>query len=555
MFTSQSEAGAWPEDQELIVGIVAPIGVELDPIESAIVDALGAVAYDTRTIKLTDLLQRYAGFHEVPLRPANVRYDELMTMGNRLRDEVGRPSAMAMLAVLAITGEREAMVNASPTVERRAYILRQLKRPEEVEALRQLYGENFVLIAGYSDHAHRVDVLARKIAASQHSMDNGRFTPAACELIQRDDREDGAHGQDLRDTFWRSDLFVDPRDDATLRKSVRRFVDLLFGRRVSTPTRDEFGMYLAWASAMRSGSLARQVGAVIADERGSVIATGTNDVPRNGGGLYWEDDDDDQRDHRRGADPSDALRRTVVEELFDRLATAGWLSEDRQRRGPSQLAHDALLGEEPILRSARVNAIIEFTRSAHAEQSAITDAARRGASTDQAWMAVTTFPCHECARLIVAAGIARVCFIEPYPKSLVEELHGDAVSVGRRETGKVVFEPFLGVSPRIYDRVFSSEGRDRKDRAGAMIVPEPSDAQLRLTYGGSRPALHESEATFIAALGFGLRGNTEVEQPAPDGEVKEPAPHGGDASAPAGKTLPEPEPLGPAPLPDDADEQ
>ena len=73
----------------------------------------------------------------------------------------------------------------------------------------------------------------------------------------------------------------------------------------------------------------------------------------------------------------------------------------------------------------------------------------------------TTFPCHNCAKHIVAAGIARVVFIEPYEKSQAADLHGDALKLDDEytpsagENRKVIFEPFVGVGPRRYFDLFS----------------------------------------------------------------------------------------------------
>jgi hypothetical protein len=67
----------------------------------------------------------------------------------------------------------------------------------------------------------------------------------------------------------------------------------------------------------------------------------------------------------------------------------------------------------------------------------------------------TTFPCHNCCRHIVAAGVERVLYIEPYAKSKASTLHGDAISIDETITGKVPFLPFIGIGPRRYFDLFS----------------------------------------------------------------------------------------------------
>ena len=97
---------------------------------------------------------------------------------------------------------------------------------------------------------------------------------------------------------------------------------------------------------------------------------------------------------------------------------------------------------------------------------AITDAARLGRSTKNATLFGTTFPCHNCAKHIVAAGIKRVVFIEPYPKSQAIKLSGDAISFEEQATDKVVFQHFVGISPRRYRDIF--EKGKRRDSDGTF---------------------------------------------------------------------------------------
>src|SRR5690606_6216358 len=75
-----------------------------------------------------------------------------------------------------------------------------------------------------------------------------------------------------------------------------------------------------------------------------------------------------------------------------------------------------------------ISSLIEFSRSIHAEMDAILSASREGISTVGCDLYVTTYPCHSCARHLVAAGIRRVYYVEPYIKSLALELHSDAIT-------------------------------------------------------------------------------------------------------------------------------
>jgi cytidine deaminase len=112
---------------------------------------------------------------------------------------------------------------------------------------------------------------------------------------------------------------------------------------------------------------------------------------------------------------------------------------------------------------------------------ALTNAALRGISVRDGTMYVTTFPCHLCAPHIVAAGIKRVVYIEPYPKSMVSKLYPDSISVdGSHDHDRVKFEPFFGFAPKIYMRYFDiPNAPEREDQKGEVIPWNNETMQFR----------------------------------------------------------------------------
>src|SRR5690606_22707121 len=123
--------------------------------------------------------------------------------------------------------------------------------------------------------------------------------------------------------------------------------------------------------------------------------------------------------------------------------------------------------------------LIEFSRAVHAEMDALVSLGRTGQGVSQdAVLYTTTYPCHNCARHIVAAGIRAVFFIEPYEKSLASDLHSDSINheaehepslqewvdVDRLRSRKVSFLHFEGVAPKRYmDLFFAEQGRKGAD--------------------------------------------------------------------------------------------
>ncbi len=132
------------------------------------------------------------------------------------------------------------------------------------------------------------------------------------------------------------------------------------------------------------------------------------------------------------------------------------------------------------------------TRDEHAMflaySAALLSCARTGASTSGATLYCTTFPCHNCAKHIIAAGISRVVYVEPYAKSKAYVLHSDALCLEAQTTDnkKVMFEPFIGVGPRHFMDLFSLQGgntapKSRKDKRTGVTIPfDRKQASLRV---------------------------------------------------------------------------
>jgi deoxycytidylate deaminase len=280
----------------------------------------------------------------------------------------------------------------------------------------------------------------------------------------------------LRKAFAMADFFLDSSDPQSIRRDLERFLNLLFGEPVVTPHRDELAMAHAYVAAMRSSEMGRQVGAAIADAEGNLIAVGTNEVPKAHGGYYWDQDSNDGRDWSRGFDSSDHFKNSNLGELLQVLSSERMLNADLSKLTTAEQI-DRLV---PLIKQTRFMQLIEFIRAVHAELSALVDAASRGVPVAGCTMYVTTFPCHECARNIIAAGIARVVYIEPYAKSLALELHDNAIQLdGSSDSNRIPFVPFLGVAPRNYSNIF--EMKDRKQKRGDVIEWEASKANPRVS--------------------------------------------------------------------------
>lgn len=234
-------------------------------------------------------------------------------------------------------------------------------------------------------------------------------------------------------------------------------------------------MHQANAMALRSSDERRQVGAVIVTRTkrsdptimdADIVASGMNEVPRREGGFYWEGEFVDARDQalRRSSpvDLEDRIKADVLREIATRLKRANWLAPDYAILEEVELS-DRL---RKLLKRTQFMDISEFMRQVHAEMAALVDAAKRGVAVRGGEMYVTTFPCHSCAKHIIAAGITKVVYLEPYPKSRADMLHKEEIALDPADPQTVgdkgLFVAFTGVAPRQYARLFSMAARGHK---------------------------------------------------------------------------------------------
>jgi deoxycytidylate deaminase len=426
----------YPES-ELVFGVVAPVGADLGQLRLFLDSHLKRFRYTLNHLKLSNFLKERAVARKHRVRvvaePEFKRVSSLMDAGNRTRELTDQQDIMALYGASVISRKRdEAAKTGSPVLPATVHLFDSLKRPEEVSTLRRIYGPGFFLIGVYSPEADRLS----------HLVERGMNRDEAALLIARDRDEAVKSGQRTRQTFQLADVFVklDRSDLALFHRQMKRFVDLVFGSPFDTPTPDEHAMFLAYAASFRSADLSRQVGAVVVAESGEVIATGANDVPQYGGGLYWPGEND-RRDYVLGIDSNKVAIEAIVREIIRSIAPK------RRRVASAEI--------EKRLSGSSIHDLTEFGRPVHAEMEAIASCARVGVSLLKGKMYTTTFPCHNCAKHIVAAGLREVQYVEPYPKSRALELHGDSIALEKPEDGKVIFKPFVGVTARRYVDLFS----------------------------------------------------------------------------------------------------
>jgi len=444
------------KDTELVIGIVNAVGTEYRRVLDPLIARLEGFGYVVKEIRVSSLLPTPS---DQPDEYNRIRH--YMRQGDEFRSKSQNNAILAAGATHKIKGLR----NGEPT--KIAYIVNSLKHPDEVELLRKVYGDGFYLFGIHADEKRRHAYLVADKSLTQEQ---------ANELIRIDEDEKIDHGQRTRDTFHLSDFFISlGKNDDQVKHTVQRFLELLFSNPFRSPTFDEFAMFMAFNSSIRSSDLSRQVGAIIARDQ-QILATGANDTPKFGGGQYWSEVDpatgevndiEDGKDYMREGDSNKAAQQEIIEEIANALID-------------HTLANESARQElKEVLGRSKIADLTEFGRVVHAEMEAMLSCARIGVSTVNAALYCTTFPCHNCAKHIIDAGITRVVYVEPYPKSRALDLHSEAISLktsldNQSEKDRVTFEPFTGVGARRFLDLFSmslggGSKLRRKDKQGSTV--------------------------------------------------------------------------------------
>ncbi|WP_374626173.1 anti-phage dCTP deaminase [Pandoraea sp.] len=449
---------------ELVIALVGPVGSGCTTVATLLADTFQReYAYAVERYRMSDYIGEYANLVDESVDPnlqGSERVRHLQKVGDKLRKTFD-PGYLAAKVIEKIA-EVRAQVGTAQTAEgldvaisqRRVHIIDSLKNPSELQLLRRTYG-NMLWVFG---------VFAPESVRKERLVHAQKLDLASLELIiSTDYSEVGDHGQSVKDVFHEADFFVrnDRSTEEDVKKALGRYLEILFGYPVHTPTTDESAMYAAHAEASKSACMSRQVGASITSAAGEIIGLGRNDVPRFGGGLYGEDaSGPDNRCYKWTGKccHNDQKKEALYEEIAKRLADSGLLAKSADK--------SAVISE---LKQTAVKQLIEYSRAVHAEMDAIVSVARSNkAGLSGGTLYATTFPCHSCARHIVASGIARVLYIEPYPKSLALDLHRDAVSEDQHMAPEmVVFLQYSGVAPKNMLPLFKSK-LTRKDSDGKL---------------------------------------------------------------------------------------
>ena len=218
----------------------------------------------------------------------------------------------------------------------------------------------------------------------------------------------------------------------TLNEQAKDFVPLMRGtKKPRLPRPEEIQIAAAYAQSNSSTCEKRHVGAVITrkhNEQEFPISMGFNENPPGVNtcskeGACYKDED-------------------MIAKLgaLKKIYCVKCGTEHRTIKEPWKCSNCGASFKEWLYRTRNM----ELCTAIHAEERAILSLS--GRSTQGGTLYVTTFPCFQCARMIIDAGIKKVVFVEAYPMPETTRF--------LEEAAKIKVEPFSGFTARAFFRVF-----------------------------------------------------------------------------------------------------
>lgn len=313
-------------------------------------------------------------------------------------------------------------------------VIDSIRNVGEIETLRDRFSR-FFLIAVHAGSQLRWERLREIYDKDQKCFDRDDL---------RDSSEETLEGQQvekcvlLADFVFRNDANAGASDSQKKTIYARLNQDLELMRAVDdvkrssqfhrAPTVDEVNMAMAYAQSHASRCLKRHVGAVIVGEDGFALSVGYNENPS---GMkpcehqyrYCFKDEDMKQKLEAMHDIACVSCGAPVSRLEDPWKCEKCRDSFKLRFFP--------------------NRNMELCTAIHAEERAIRSLDGRSASNGTLY--TTTFPCFQCARLIVDSGIRRIVYVEAYP---VKE------SLRFLGLNNILVEPFNGFKARAFNLVF-----------------------------------------------------------------------------------------------------
>ena len=327
-----------------VIGLVGPFGSGCSYVAEKISDTYGYKVFSLSDVLRDEFKAKYPNKRKVDRQ-------DLQDFGDTIRKENGCDYLAKIICE---------KINADKT---KNYVVDSIRNPEEINLLRKSFAQ-FFLFGVFAEPDLRWNRVKEKYNNDRRAFD---------EDDKRDSNEGIEHGQRVTDSFRMSDIILlnneniikGNKNEELFLAKLKHDVDLVEGKEIFAPTYVETNMVIAYAESMRSSCLKRKVGAVIVDSVGAVVSSGYNEVPAANYTCKYE----------YGMCYRDKLKKDYRESLDSTI------KKEKERESAYALFKKNFK-------------ILDYCRALHAEENAILNVARIGASAalPSATLFTSTYP-------------------------------------------------------------------------------------------------------------------------------------------------------------------
>lgn len=358
-------------------------------------------------------------------------------------------------------------------------IIDSIRNDGEVKTLKQF--PNFYLFSVHADESVRLN---RTLVQGKFKTDKEFF-----EADERDKAEEVHYGQQVKKCNYLADIIINNNINIpkASKKTKKEFIDSLYEKYVmlikdviansltadNLPSLNETFMTMAYAESQRSSCLKRKVGAIIAsiqineriqpgdkaiNEAANVLASGHNEVPFGTIPCIFSEHAKCYRDflqESKGKKIKYCPGCGHAIKISVKCPACSTSLESFSKSCPE--CKKEIDAKKFKCESCGINVFDEFLQSGggklldmckalHAEENAVISLAKIINAKTDLILYTTTYPCNMCANKIVASGIQKVVYADPYPMKEAKEILA---------AGKVVTEKFQGIKSSAYFRLYN----------------------------------------------------------------------------------------------------
>ena len=446
----------------IILGFTGSIGSGCTYIAKGLADQYGFPYYS-----LSDILKEIAAAKG----SAKLTPKELQNLGNNLRSESSKNSFLVE--------ELFKKIDASPSKSDPAIIfIDSIRNDGEARTLRQ-----FPFFYLFSVHANE-DLRLRRTLKLGKFKNQDEFQ----EADLRDQAEEVHYGQQVKKCNYLSDIIINNELDIPENAPVKKreflegihhdYVMLILNNKEgksdpeNLPNIDETLMTMAYAESQRSSCLKRKVGAIVATiqtiepknhldqsvkESVNIISGGHNEVPLGMTPCVFMEFGKCYRDHLQ---ESQAVKIKHCPSCGEKIGLS-FVCPNCKSQIEKFVKSCTKCKEEVSVKykcpkcSTKVfneflssaGKLLDMCRALHAEENALIHLTKTGSNNQPGLtLYTTTYPCNMCANKIVASGIKKIIYADPYPMKEAKDILASA---------KVETVKFQGIKSSAYFRLYN----------------------------------------------------------------------------------------------------